>query len=345
MWKVAKGILLRKPNKPDYTAVKAYWVISLLNCLGKVVEKIAVDGIARHCETMGVLHPGQMGSCKQRSAIDAVACLIQNTHKAWKLRQLVGALFLDVKGAFDHVNPRRLITQLIEFNLDGDLIRWVQSFLTDRWVQLQIDNTQCPAHPINSGVPQGSPVSPILFIIYLSGVFEVIERSVTGIQSLSFADDIGLLASGHSVKEVCDKLQKAARVAIEWGNENVVQFDAGKTEAVLLTRKHGWELKDQIQQAQVEVDGHHVPFNPEATRWLGVWLDSGLNLKVHYQTCMCKARAAEHQVQRLCQSHGLAPGLARQVQVAVVQSVALYGAELWWQGQKDWLAGTQLMIN
>ena len=116
MWKVAKGILLRKPNKPDYTAVKAYWVINLLNCLGKVVEKIAADAIAHHCETMGVLHPGQMGSRKQRSAIDAVACLIQNTHEAWKLQQLVGVLFLDVKGALDHVNPSRLIARLIEFN-------------------------------------------------------------------------------------------------------------------------------------------------------------------------------------------------------------------------------------
>ena len=74
----------------------------------------------------------------------------------------------------------------------------------------------------------------------------------------------------------------------------MVQFDMGKTEAVLLTRKRGRELKDQIQQAQVEVDGHRVPFNPEATRWLGIWLDSGLNLKVHYQTCMRKARAAEN---------------------------------------------------
>ena len=73
-----------------------------------MVEKIAADAIAYHCETMGVLHPGQMGSRKQRSAIDAVEYLIQNTHKAWKLQQLVGALFLDVKGAFDHVNPSRL---------------------------------------------------------------------------------------------------------------------------------------------------------------------------------------------------------------------------------------------
>ena len=57
---------------------------------------------------------------------------------------------------------------------------------------------------------------------------------------------------------------------------------------------------------------------------------SGLTLKTHYQTCMRKARAAEKWVQRICQTHRLGPGLALQVQVAAVQSVALYGAELWW---------------
>jgi len=112
-----------------------------------VVEKIAADAIGHHCETMGVLHPGQMRSCKQLSAIYAVACLIQNTYEAWKLQQLVGELFLDVKGAFGHVNPSRLITRLIEFNLVGDLTRWVQSFLTDRLVQqygCRIVRTGCP---------------------------------------------------------------------------------------------------------------------------------------------------------------------------------------------------------
>jgi hypothetical protein len=103
-WQRLKGILLRKPNKPDYSAVEAYRVISLLNCLGKVIEKIAADAIVHYCETTGVLHPGQMSSRKQQNAIDAVACLTQNTHRAWKLQMLVGALLLDVKGAFDHVN-------------------------------------------------------------------------------------------------------------------------------------------------------------------------------------------------------------------------------------------------
>lgn len=56
-------------------------------------------------------------------------------------------------------------------------------------------------------------MSPILFIIYLSGVFDVVERSITGVQPLSFVDDIALLASGHSVKDACEKMQKAAKVA------------------------------------------------------------------------------------------------------------------------------------
>ena len=344
-WKTARGILLRKPDKPNYTLVKAYRVISLLNCLGKVVEKIAAEAISHHCEATKSLHPGQMGSRKQRSAIDAVACLIQRTHDSWKQQQLMGALFMDVKGAFDHVNPDRLVSRMGELGLDGDLICWTQSFLTDRKVQLTIDNTQCPTQPINSGVPQGSPVSPILFAIYLSGVFDEIERTIPGVHALSFADDIGLLAPGYSVQEACKQLQQAAKVAIDWGCRNMVQFDAEKTEAALFTRKRGRKLQNQIQKARIIVGNHPATINQEATRWLGIWLDAGLTLKVHYHTRLRKARNAEARIHSLCQGQGLAPGLVRRIQVAAVQSVALYGAELWWQGQRDRRDGIQLMIN
>ena len=188
----------------------AYRVISLLNCLGKVVEKIA-EAISHHCEATKSLHPGQMGSRKQRSAIDAVACLKQRTYDSWKRQQLMGALFMDVKGAFDHVNPDRLVSRMRELGLGGDLIRWTQSFLTDRKVQLIIDNTQCSTQPINSGFPQGSPVSPILFTIYLSGTFDEIERAVPGVHTLSFVDDIGLLAPGYSVQEPASNYSKRPR--------------------------------------------------------------------------------------------------------------------------------------
>ncbi|KKA16155.1 reverse transcriptase, partial [Rasamsonia emersonii CBS 393.64] len=191
----------------------------------------------------------------------------------------------------------------------------------------------------------GSPVSPILFVIYLSGVFGAIEAAVPGIRALSFADDIGLIALGSSVDQTCRLLQQAGDAAITWGQANAVQFDAEKTEAVLFTRKRGRELRDQVQRARILVGGHQVSFSQEATRWLGIWLDAGLTFKVHYQTRLRKARMAEARVQSLCRQQGLPPGLVRRIQVAAVQAVALYGAELWWQGQKDRLAGLQQLVN
>lgn len=104
-----------------------------------------------------------MGSRKQQSAVDAVARLIQRTHDAWKQKQMMGGLFMDVKGAFDHVNPGRLVARMVDLGLDGNLtisIRWTQSFLTDRQVQLVIDNTQCSTQSINSGSPRDHQCSP-----------------------------------------------------------------------------------------------------------------------------------------------------------------------------------------
>jgi hypothetical protein len=74
---------------------------------------------------------------------------------------------MDVKGAFDHVDPTRLVKRIREIGIDGDLIYWVTSFLMDRQVQLVINGHQGPEQPIYLGLPQGSPVSPILFIIYV----------------------------------------------------------------------------------------------------------------------------------------------------------------------------------
>jgi hypothetical protein len=76
-----------------------------------------------------------------------------------------------------------------------------------------------------------------------------------------------------------------------------------------------------------------------------IWPDKVLTLKTHYHTRLRKARRAEAQVQALCRGQGLSSGLVQRIQVAAVQAVALYRAELWWQGQKDQLRGIKLMVN
>jgi hypothetical protein len=161
MWKFARGAVIAKPGKVDYSKVKSYRVICLLSCIGKCLERIIEDGISAQLEANGGLQWGQFGRRKQRSGVDAVAYVMNRTHIAWNNGQIAGLLLMDVKGTFDHVNHRRLFTTMVAKKLDGDLIEWTEDFLTNRTVQIMVDGFDGEISQIHTGIPQGSPVSPI----------------------------------------------------------------------------------------------------------------------------------------------------------------------------------------
>jgi hypothetical protein len=96
----------------------------------------------------------------------------------------------------------RLLLRIKELNIPNYLIKWTNSFLSKRRVQLIINGFTCLNRDIITGVSQGSPVSFILFIIYLNGVFNSIKARIPEITALSFADDIALLALGKTIKEI-----------------------------------------------------------------------------------------------------------------------------------------------
>ncbi|EED20341.1 reverse transcriptase, putative [Talaromyces stipitatus ATCC 10500] len=175
---------------------------------------------------------------------------------------LITTLNTRLEGAFDHVVLARLIEVLREAGVDGDLIRWVVSFLSDRRVTLVIDGHIGKEASISSGLPQGSPVSPILFVLYVHGLSRAIERSAPEVRCLSFVDDQGLITAASSVKEACRTLEKAAEVAIEWGVTNGVQFDRKKTEAAFFYRRHRRQVAQNISQARIRVGGELATVKP-----------------------------------------------------------------------------------
>ncbi len=103
-WRNARGVLIEKPNKRDCTLTKFYRVISLLNYLGKVVEKLVAEQLSQFCKKFRKLHKEQMRVRKRRSAIDATAIFVQQVYKIWENKKIAGALLIDVKGAFDHIS-------------------------------------------------------------------------------------------------------------------------------------------------------------------------------------------------------------------------------------------------
>jgi len=208
-WKEEKGVFIPKLNKPDYGVAKAYRVITLLNCQGKVVEKVAANAIADECERRRLLHDGQSGCRKRRSAIDAVGRLMKGVEEAWGRGNTAAVLLMDVKGAFPHVAKGNLIKRMEEMGFEADLVRWVECFMEDRKVIMSMDGKEGHSMDVEMGVPQGSPVSPILFVIYLSGLFGQVEdkEKECGSQGISFVDDVAWVVEGEDVGECTQRLE------------------------------------------------------------------------------------------------------------------------------------------
>jgi len=201
--------------------------------------------------------------------------------------------------------------------------------MSDRQVKLVLDGEVGEENPVDTGVPQGSPAAPILFITYLSGIFDEVERAAPDVSGLSFVDDIGWWAEGKNVEEVANKLSLVAAAAIEWAGKNGMAFDHGKTEAAIFWRK---KIKGTRTEAKVRVGDKEVSFNRAATRWLGVWLDSQLTLKEHHATRLKSGQNVMNRLKRLTGQMGLSPINYRRVMSACVQSVTMFGAELWRKG-------------
>ena len=114
---------------------------------------------------------------------------------------------------------------------------------------------------------------------------------------------------------------------------------------MLFSKARRQKLLGQLTATQLRFGGQTIRFNQEATRWLGLWLDSRLNFSSHFSERLKRAKTAEVRIRGLSKTYGLPPALVRRIQIAAVQSVVLYGAELWWKNQKTHQNEIQKLLN
>lgn len=169
-------------------------MISLFNYIRQVIEKAVAEQLFQYYEDYSNLHPSQMGEQKELSAIYVVTILIHTVLKAWEEKKLAAALFIDITETLDYVSKRQLITRMVELEINGDLVLWTRFFLTVRKVQIVIDGYENMEREIETGISKGSLISPILFLIYISGVFGKVTKTCPLLTSLLFIDDLRFIA-------------------------------------------------------------------------------------------------------------------------------------------------------
>ena len=237
-FQVGNSVFLNTRHPPPGTApAKPYRAISLLNCLGKMVGKVAAMLVSAHCESMGWFHPGQYGCRIRLSAVDAVGVVIAQTHEAWKRGRITGALLMDVAAAFPSVARGSHLRKMRAMGIDENLVSWTDSFMRDRRVIMSVDGQDDNPREVTTGLPQGSPISPVLFAIYIADIHVAVEGQVQDSRGISFVNDVTWLVEGRDVGEVVQKLEGRAAASLEWARGNAVCFETSKTEAILFSRR------------------------------------------------------------------------------------------------------------
>ena len=212
---------LRKPKKTDYTTARAWRPIALLNTVGKLLEAIVARKIRGLAEEYNLLPETQMGARQGRDAPMAVELLTDQIHTAWKVRpsSVASVLSLDMAGAFNCVPHIPLTHQLRSAGIPPPLVKWVTSFSGDRRARMLVQDGDYECEIPGCGLPQGSPVSPILFILYIADLVRICNDNSPRATCVAFVDDLTLLAVGADTAETTAILSRINLECISWAQE------------------------------------------------------------------------------------------------------------------------------
>ena len=319
-FKKALVVVIPKPGKtPQQLRVPGGWrPISLLSCMGKLLEAIVAKRITKAAETQGWLPDGQFGNRAGRSTETAGRFLTQVVRTAWTWKGTASFLQLDLKGAFDRVNHHVLLASLKGKGMPEPWLRWLDHYLRDRTSALLFDGLVTDYYSVTAGVPQGSPLSPILFILFVSSLYFQLRRS--GLLVVGFADDTNLLAFGNSRAECVQTLEGAFQTAYEWATSRGMEFAPEKSELVHFCR-------GPPDRTPVRLNRDIIIKPVNNARFLGIWIDRRLSFAAHGRAVRAKMALQMNALTRLAASAwGISLARAREVYTKVVRSAIAYGA-------------------
>lgn len=328
--KESTTIALRKENKKDYSLPGSYRPIALENTLAKVVEKLLANRLTEAAEAYNLLPWNQMGARKQRSTLSAISMLTASVQTAWQARPgcVVSMLSLDLGGAFDNVSHERLLGILRKKALPEWLVKIIHSFLIDRRTRIAFPGHQSDWISTKTGIPQGSPLSPILFLFFISELLEEFQRVIGDTLAFGFVDDTNLITWGESARDNCRRLEGAHSRCIAWAKRHGAIFAPDKYQLIHFTRSRRHSREDLASTVQIE--GHHAQLQDKEMRVLGVWVDPKLTWKAHIQKASQKGNAAYEALTRITASTwGPSMKRSRLLYTAVVRPTILYGAQTW----------------
>ena len=266
--KTAKITPIHKSG-PD-NDLKNYRPISQLKVFSKIFETLMKVYLINYLETRNILNPSQYGFRRNCSTFKALNVFSNNILSAIDKKLHVLSIFIDFAKAFDTVNHKILINKMHHYGIRGTLLSWFKDYLTDRHHYVVFNCKKSTATPVNLGVPQGSVLGPVLFLIYINDISDLFSENKT----ILFADDMTLYLTGPNQNELVLNANNELEKLYQWCLCNRLTINTGKTYFMLFTTTKTPHL------INLKINNEIIS-KTDNIRFLGVNYDDSLSFKHH----------------------------------------------------------------
>ena len=317
--KTAKVIPIYK-KKGSEQEVPNFRPIALLSNLDKIFEKLAHKRFTEFLDKNKTIFDRQFGFRKNHSTNDNLFCLTEAIREKVDKGEFSCGVFLDLQKAFDSVDHNILLTKLEHYGFRGITSKWVRSYLFDRKQYVSVENVASKPMSINCGVPQGSVLGPLFFLLYINDLQKCLKYG----RSFIFADDTALLVSHTTLKALRKRLNIDLKLLHHWLCSNKIGLNVSKTETILFRhpkKKMNYDLK-------LKLHGKRLCLS-QKTKYLGINIDQHLSWETQLDAVAKKLRKANGIISKL--RHFLPLKTMVQVYHALFQSHVNYGLQIWAQ--------------
>ena len=253
LWKKKATIIPVHKKGKDKKDPNSYRPISLLSCLGKLLEHLINRRLISCLEERKILSPTQTGYRKHRSTEDQLALIAQEIDNAFQEKKKVVFFFFDLTKAFDKVWRGGLLLKILKSGGSGILYRWIRCFLHDRSARIKLDGYFSRSVKMREGVPQGGVISPTLFLLHINNITTVLPRHVS---NTLHADDLVWSASEYTTssayKSFWQSLAWRSPAEDTWERRfwNNVQMDPMLLTRQISQNKTGWLFQQKRENAR-----------------------------------------------------------------------------------------------